>query len=136
MASKRKLHETDDELSDEIESESKSAGVKKSAKRLQAYKEKYTEKYPCIKRGSVEYKVLCTICASEFGCKYGGMDDINRHVEGPKHMKKVASLESKKKLEKSNNKLTAFFQKQAASQVSNHDLDVIRAETTMVDLVV
>ena len=78
MASKRKkLHETDDEFSDaEIESESKSASVNKSAKRKQPYREKYTEKYPCIKRGSDEYKVFCTICASEFGCMYGGMDDV------------------------------------------------------------
>lgn len=45
-------------------------------KRAQCYRESYTEKYSFIKPGSIDTRVLCTVCASEFGCKYGGMDDI------------------------------------------------------------
>ena len=102
-----------------------------SKKRTQCYRTAYTEKYAFIKPTTSDpSRVFCETCKSEFGIRYGGIDDVRRHVEGARHESKAKALESSKK----SKPIKSYFATQNA--VSNLDLDVTKAEVTMVDLCV
>lgn len=120
-SSKRKL------VAEEADSSSK------SKKRTQCYREAYTLKFPCVKPvASDASRVMCEVCQSEFGIKYGGIDDVKRHVEGARHLKNVKS----KELSNSNQQITGFFARAPTSAITNLEMDTTRAEVTMVDLCV
>ena len=102
-----------------------------SKKRTQCYRTAYTEKYAFIKPTTSDpSRVFCETCKSEFGIRYGGIDDVRRHVEGARHESKAKALESSKK----SKPIKSYFATQ--NVVSNLDLDVTKAEVTMVDLCV
>ena len=74
-----------------------------------------------------EGSAFCTVCNSEFSIKYGGLNDITKHVGGQKHenlSKQKASMPS----------LNSFFK---TDKKGNHkETEVITAELAMVALVV
>ena len=115
--------------------DSTSSKADRPKKRKQTYRELYTETFPFILPvKSDESRVTCTVCRSDFGIGHGG-GNVSAHVEGPRHIKNQETLDKKKKELAENRSLTQFFAT-SSSQPSDHDMDVIRAETTMVDLVI
>jgi hypothetical protein len=61
---------------------------------------------------------------------------VNRHVEGPSHVNKSKEKERQLELVKSNKKITDLFSTSGGSKVTNHDMDVMRAEAYFVEAVV
>ena len=58
------------------EKEGESSQSAKRVKRCTSFSDKYTEKYAFIKPCSDEMKAFCEICKTNFGCKYGGLNDV------------------------------------------------------------
>ena len=97
-------------------------------KRLQQFRKEYTDQFSFIIKGkNDEGSAFCTVCNSEFSIKYGGLNDITKHVGGQKHKnlsKQKASMPP----------LNSFFKTDKKS--NDKETDVIAAEVAMVDLVV
>ena len=96
-------------------------------KRLQQFRKEYTEQFPFIIQGkNDDGSAFCTVCNSEFSIKYGGLNDVMKHIGGQKHnnlSKQKASMPS----------LNSFF---TPKKNNDKETDVIAAEVAMVDLVV
>ena len=55
-------------------------------KRLQQFRKEYTDQFSFIIKGkNDEGSAFFTVCNSEFSIKYGGLNDITKHVGGQKH---------------------------------------------------
>jgi hypothetical protein len=95
--------------------------------------EKHGEKWPCLAPGRKgEGFVFCNICACDFSIKSGGSFDCSRHIENAKHAKNVALKEEPD----SSSKITSFFEGQKKATVTSTEVETIKAETMLVDLVV
>ena len=67
--------------------------------------------FPFIKPTADDTRVLCEVCKTEFGVKFGGLDDVKRHVEGPRHVKKAEDAAFLAKTAEANSLLTGFSRK-------------------------
>ena len=66
-------------------------------KRLQQFWKECTDQFSFIIKGKNEGNAFCTVCNPEFSIKYGGLNDITKHVGGQKHKnlsKQKASMPS------------------------------------------
>lgn len=110
---------------------------KKERRSGQVYLQSYTEKYPFIVCGTTESTVKCTICENQFCISSGGSNDIKRHVEGPRHVKKTETLEQNKKIAAGQKPINGYFvAPPPPPKAVPIDIEVIRAETMLVDLTV
>ena len=97
-------------------------------KRMQHFRSEYSEQFPFIIQGkNDDGSAFCKVCNCEFSIKYGGLNDITRHIGGQKHTqlyKQKASMSTLPNIFKS------------STNKNGKDTDVIAAEVAFVDLVV
>ena len=97
----------------------------KKIKYAQKYKEDYHKEWPCIKRSSKdESHAFCTTCNSEVSVKYGGRNDILRHIDSDKHCSSATA--------RSNTLGIADFFRKSGSD----DSSIIKAETLFTGFII
>ena len=81
---------------------------RKKRKSQQKYKDSYHNQRPCLHSSQkVECRVHCSVCTTDFSCKYAGKNDCQRHIESKMHQQLL-------KTRKSNMSMTSFVAKSSA----------------------
>jgi len=60
--------------------------LRKNRKSLQKCKDSHHNQWPCIHSSQkVECRIHCSVCKTDFSCKYSGKNVCQRHIESKTH---------------------------------------------------